>query len=141
MSTGKSVWRVACSLCIVIIAIVTVQMYSTHLFLPGILTPTITTDKDSYHVGEKIHARFSLENTNSWAVTFSPPNSYAGMSGSYEGESSPYGVQVYANYVSSTSVVPAGESFTMDRQIFTVDRVGNFTIWCGSASKTVEVMP
>jgi hypothetical protein len=136
-----SAWRVAVSLCVLVIVITLLQLNSITTPQLGTMTPRITTDKDVYHVGDTVHAEYSYVNTNSWIVLFSPPNSYYGMNGSYENESSPYGVLIHATYVSDKFVVPPGEAFNMGSQDFKVGKVGRFSIWCGSASKVVDVLP
>ena len=105
-----STWRVAVSLCIIIIVVTLLQVNSINIPLPVTMTPRITTDKDVYHVGDTVHAEYSYVNTNSWAVLFSPLNSYYEMNGSYENESSPVGVSIHATYVSENFVVPPGEA-------------------------------
>ena len=141
MLRPPSAWRVAVSLCVLVVVVTLLQLNSINTPQPGTMTPRITTDKDVYHVGDTVHAEYSYVNTNGWAVLFSPPNSYSGMSGSYENESSPFGVIVHATYVSDTFVVPPGESFDMGSQDFKLGKAGRFSIWCGSASKVVDVLP
>ena len=136
-----SAWRFAVLLCVLVVVVTLLQLNSINTPQPGTMTPRITTDKDVYHVGDTVHAEYSYVNTNGWAVLFSPPNSYSGMSGSYENESSPYGVIVHATRVSDTFVVPPGESFDMGSQDFRLGKAGRFSIWCGSASKVVDVLP
>lgn len=141
MMRTLSAWRVAVSLCVLITVVSVIQINLTNSPLPGTLTPRIITDKEVYRVGETIHAEYSFVNTNSWIVLFSPPNEYSGMKGSYEGESSPVNSQVHATYTSDTFVVPAGEAFKLNSRDFPLGKVGKFSIWCGSASKVVEVIP
>ena len=134
-------WRIAISLCVLITAVSVFQTYSINIPIPGILTPRITTDKEVYRVGDTIHAKFILVNTNGWAVTFSPLDSFSGMHGSFEGESSPVSAWVNVNRVIHSYTVATGEAFNMGSQDFTLLKAGTFTIWSGSASKTVEVIP
>jgi hypothetical protein len=136
-----SAWRVALSLCVLVIVVTLLQLNSINIPQPGTLTSRITTDKEVYRVGDTVHAEYSYVNNNGWAVTFSPPNSYSGMNGSYEGESSPYGVLIHATYVSVSFVVPAGKAFNLCSQDFQLGKVGRFSIWCGSALKIVTVLP
>ena len=141
MSEVSSIWRVAVSLCILIAAVSVLEINSINSPRPGTLMSRIITDKEVYRVGDTIHAEYAFVNTNGRAVQFSPPKSYSVMNGSYEGESSPFGVLIHATYVSDTFVVPAGEAFNLDSQEFPLGKVGKFSIWCGSASKIVDVLP
>jgi hypothetical protein len=115
-----SAWRVALSLCVLVIVVTLLQLNSINIPQPGTLTSRITTDKEVYRVGDTVHAEYSYVNNNGWAVTFSPPNSYSGMNGSYE---------------------PAGKAFNLCSQDFQLGKVGRFSIWCGSALKIVTVLP
>lgn len=63
------------------------------------------------------------------------------MNGSYENESSPTGVLIHATYVSDKFAVTPGEAFGMVSQDFKLGKVGRFSIWCGSASKVVDMLP
>ncbi len=138
---APSAWHVAVSLCVLIIVVTLLQLNSINISQPGTMTPRIATDKDVYHVGDIVHVGYSYVNTNSWTVLYSPPNSYYGINGSYENESSLIGVLIHATYVSDKFVVPPGEAFGMGSQDFKLGKVGRFSIWCGSASKVVDVLP
>jgi len=141
MLKSPSAWRVAVSLCVLVIVVTLLQLNSINTPQPGTMTPRISTDKDVYHVGDTVHAEYSYVNTNSWVVLFSPPNSYSGINGSYENESSPFGVIIHATYVSDKFVVPPCEAFGMGSQDYKLGKVGRFSIWCGSALKVVDVLP
>lgn len=133
---GK-MWQVAAAICLIVIALTLSQ--STPL--PGTLTQRIVTDKAEYHVGDTIRARWMFVNTNSWAVSFSPPGEVSGMRGSYEGDYPSYSTIVHISYTQTSFDIPPGGNFTVLQRDFPVGIVGSFTVSAGSFSKLIRVQP
>ncbi|MFA5870061.1 MAG: hypothetical protein WC941_10220 [Candidatus Bathyarchaeia archaeon] len=105
------------------------------------LTPTLTTDREVYFVGETIHVEASYVNPYSYPVSFSPPSTLPGISGVYEGEVSSASSIVDILWVKRSFLVEPGASFTVLRSEFAAAREGDFVVGWMSMSRTVQVLP
>jgi hypothetical protein len=66
-----------------------------------------------------------------------------GINGSFEGDINTVSVSsvVHISYTREKFTLPPGGVFKVLYQDFPQKRVGSFTIWCGSVTKTVSVLP
>ncbi len=139
MIADNRVWRIPIAICILVLAVSVVYRY---LPVEGIPTPRIITDKDVYRWGETIHVEYVLVNEGERSISFQPPSSFNGINGNFEGDINPViSSVVHITYTSERFTLPPGGVFRVLSQDFPQKRVGDFTIWCGSISKTVNVLP
>jgi hypothetical protein len=129
-------WRVASFSCLAI---------TIFVLITGTLTPRIITDKEAYHVGDIIQARWVLVNTYSWPIGITPikyfESSIDGINGGYSWEHSDSNMIVFINWTNESFVIQPGEEFVILNRKFPVNSEGSFIITCGSESKTVTVYP
>ena len=140
MIADNRVWRIPIAICILVLAVSVVYRYSP---VEGIPTPRIITDKDIYNWGETIHAEYVLVNEENRVISFQPPGTLFNINGSFEGDINPVSASavVHITYTRERFTLPPGGVFKVLNQDFPQKRVGDFTIWCGSVTKTVNVLP
>ena len=135
--------RIPIAICFLVVAASVVYLTTSDQPVEGTPTPRIITDKDVYKWGETIHAEYVFVNEGERAISFQPPGTLYGINGSFEGDINPVSASsvVHISYTRERFTLSPGGVFKVLSQDFSQKRVGNFTIWCGSVSKTVEVLP
>jgi hypothetical protein len=141
MVKANRLWHITMIMCF--LALVASASYLTPSDSPlgGTPTPRIVTDKEVYRLGETIHAEYVLVNEGERAISFQPPGTLPGIQGGFEGDVNPVSTIVNISYTRERFTLPPGGIFKVLSRDFPQLIVGNFTVWCGSASKTVKVLP
>jgi hypothetical protein len=142
MIVDARIWRAAMATCFLVLAASVITLSNSDRPLEGTLTPRIITDKDIYGWGETIHAEYVLVNEGERSISFQPPNTLYGINGGFEGDVNPVIASVvHITYTCERFTLPSGGVFRVLSRDFPQKRVGDFTIWCGSVTKTVNVLP
>ena len=136
------IWRAAFVTCFVVLAISVISLATSNYPVEGIPTPKLITDKEVYKWGETIHVQYIFVNDGNRAISFQPPGTLMGINGRFEGDLESAGASsvVHISYTSERITLSPGGVFTVLQRDFPQKRVGNFTVWCGSVSKTIEVL-
>jgi hypothetical protein len=142
MIGNSRIWRTVFLICFVVLAISVISLVTSNYPVEGIPTPMIITDKEVYRWGEIIHVQYIFMNERNRAIYFQPPGTLMGINGRFEGDLEPAEASsvVHISYTSERITLSPGGFFTVLQRDFPQKRVGNFTVWCGSVSKTVEVL-
>ncbi len=136
------VWRIPIAICFLVLAASVVYLTTSDYPVEGVPTPRIITDKDVYRWGETIHVEYVLVNEEDRAISFQPPGTLFGINGSFEGDINPVSASsvVHISYTRERFTLPPGGVFKVLYQDFQQERVGKFIVWCGSVTKTVNVL-
>ena len=137
------VWRIPITICFLVFAASVVYLTTSDYPVEGAPTPRIITDKDVYRWGETIHVEYVLVNEEDRPISFQPPGTLFGINGSFEGDINPVSASsvVHISYTRERFTLSPGGVFKVLYQDFKQERVGKFTVWCGSVTKTVNVLP
>jgi hypothetical protein len=142
MIGDSRVWRIPIAICFLVLAASAVYLTTSDYPVEGVPTPRIITDKDVYRWGETIHVEYVLVNEEDRAISFQPPSTLYGIIAGFEGDLNPViASEVHVTYTCERFTLPPGGVFKVLYQDFPQKRVGNFTIRCGSVTKTVNVLP
>jgi hypothetical protein len=136
------VWRIPIAICFLVLAASVFYLNTSDYPVEGVPTPGIITDKDVYRWGETIHAEYVFVNEGERSISFQPPNTLYGINGVFAGDINPViSSVVHITYTCERFTLPPRGVFKVLYQDFPQKSVGDFTIWCGSVTKTVNVLP
>jgi len=131
--------RTASYICIIIIFTIVLLSGSIVISIPGIPTQKIVTDKESYNVGDTIHARWIFVNLNNWPITFTLPLESSCLTGEYSWENKNENCMVFLSPAYPKHTLLPGEEFTILSSEYHAHSEGSFIIRCALSSKIVKI--